>query len=99
MKIQGWGEEKGSTNYSHGLVAGFVINISLTHSLPHLCILYGCFQASWWLGDKDTGSISESGRSPEDLLATYSSILAWRIPWTEESGGLKSMGMGTQGVR
>ena len=32
----------------------------------------------------------------EDLLekgmATYSSILAWRIPWTEESGGLQYMG-------
>ena len=24
--------------------------------------------------------------------ATHSSILAWRIPWTEESGGLQSMG-------
>ena len=24
--------------------------------------------------------------------ATHSSILAWRIPWTEEPGGLKSMG-------
>ena len=33
----------------------------------------------------------------EDLLekgmATYSSILAWRIPWTEEPGGLQSMGL------
>ena len=32
----------------------------------------------------------------EDLLkkemATYSSILAWRIPWTEEPGGLQSIG-------
>ena len=32
----------------------------------------------------------------EDLLekemATHSSILAWRIPWTEESGGLQPMG-------
>ena len=32
----------------------------------------------------------------EDLLekemATYSSILAWKIPWTEEPGGLQSMG-------
>ena len=31
----------------------------------------------------------------EDLLekgmATYSSLLAWRIPWTEEPGGLQSM--------
>ena len=24
-------------------------------------------------------------------MATHSSILAWRIPWTEEPGGLKSM--------
>ena len=34
--------------------------------------------------------------SREDLLeketATHSSILAWRIPWTEEPGGLQSMG-------
>ena len=25
-------------------------------------------------------------------MATYSSILAWRIPWTEELGGLQSTG-------
>jgi len=25
--------------------------------------------------------------------ATHSSILAWRIPWTEEPGGLQSMGL------
>ena len=28
----------------------------------------------------------------EKRMATHSSILAWRIPWTEESGGLQSMG-------
>ena len=28
----------------------------------------------------------------EKIMATYSSILAWRIPWTEEPGGLQSMG-------
>ena len=28
----------------------------------------------------------------EEDMATYSSILAWRIPWTEEPGGLQSMG-------
>ena len=27
----------------------------------------------------------------EEGMATYSSILAWRIPWTEEPGGLQSM--------
>jgi len=26
-------------------------------------------------------------------MVTHSSILAWRIPWTEEPGGLQSMGM------
>ena len=29
---------------------------------------------------------------PEKEMATDSSILAWRIPWTEESGGLQFMG-------
>ena len=33
-----------------------------------------------------------SGRSPGGGHTTHSSILAWRIPWTEESGGLQSMG-------
>ena len=28
----------------------------------------------------------------EEAMATYSSILAWRISWTEETGGLQSMG-------
>ena len=33
----------------------------------------------------------------EKEMATYSSILAWKIPWTEEPGGLQSMWL--QGVR
>ena len=28
----------------------------------------------------------------EEEMATHSSILAWRIPWKEEPGGLQSMG-------
>ena len=28
----------------------------------------------------------------EKGMATYCSILAWRLPWTEEPGGLQSMG-------
>ena len=40
----------------------------------------------------DLGSITGLGRSPEKEMATHSSILAWRIPWTEEPGGLQSMG-------
>ena len=29
----------------------------------------------------------------EDGMATHSSILAWRIPWTEDPGGLQSIGL------
>ena len=39
------------------------------------------------------GSIPRSGRSPGEGMATHSSILAWRIPWTEEPGRLQSMGL------
>ena len=30
---------------------------------------------------------------PLEEMATHSSILAWRIPWTEEPGGLQSTGL------
>ena len=53
----------------------------------------------WWLSGKestckagDMGSIPGWGRSLEEGMTTYSSILVWRIPWTEEPGGLQSMG-------
>ena len=38
---------------------------------------------------RDLGSID----SLEEGVATHSSILAWRNPWTEEPGGLQSMGL------
>ena len=41
---------------------------------------------------EDLGSIPGSGRSLEKGMATHFSILAWRIPWTEEPGRLQSMG-------
>ena len=37
---------------------------------------------------REAGSIPGSGRSLEKGMATHSSILAWRIPWTEEPGGI-----------
>ena len=39
----------------------------------------------------DLGFIPGFGRSPWKGTATHSSILAWRISWTEEHGGLQSM--------
>ena len=50
---------------------------------------------------RDMGSIPGSGRSPVVGNATYVSILAWRIPWTNGPGGPQSMGRfySPQGVR
>ena len=42
--------------------------------------------------DRDPGSIPGSGRSLEKEMVTHSSILAWRIPWTEKPGRLQSTG-------
>ena len=41
----------------------------------------------------DPGSIPESRISPVKGMAAHSSILAWRIPWTEKPSGLWSMGL------
>ena len=40
----------------------------------------------------DPGSIPGWRRFPEKEMATHSSILAWKIPWTEEPGELQSLG-------
>ena len=42
-------------------------------------------QAIWVLSLRQEGPLEED-------MATHSSILAWRISWTEEPGGLQSMG-------
>ena len=43
---------------------------------------------------QDTQVLSLYREDPlEEEMATHSSILAWRIPWTEEPGGLQSMGL------
>ena len=65
----------------------FVTELGLEPGLP------------WWPSSKesacnagDLGSIPGLGRSLEKGIATHSSILAERIPWTEMLGGLQSMG-------
>ena len=42
---------------------------------------------------RDIGLIPGSEDPLEEDMATYSSILAWRIPWTEGPGGLQSIGL------
>ena len=55
----------------------------------------------WWLSGEESACIAGDadlipGKMWEDPLeegmATHSSILAWKIPWTEEPGRLRSMG-------
>ena len=42
---------------------------------------------------REIGVPSLGGKDPlEKGMATHSSILTWRIPWTEEPGGLQSVG-------
>ena len=44
----------------------------------------------------DPGSIPGVERSPGGRNGTHSSFLAWRIPWTEDPGGLQSVGLQSQ---
>ena len=46
---------------------------------------------------KETQVQTLAGEDPlEKKMATHSSILAWKIPWTEEPGRLQSMGSQSQ---
>ena len=53
--------------------------------------------AQWWTIRLHTGDAQDAVLSPgqedplEELMAIHSSILAWRIPQTEEPGELQSM--------
>ena len=40
----------------------------------------------------DVGLIPGLGKPLEKEMATHASVLAWEIPWTEEPGGMQSMG-------
>ena len=50
-----------------------------------------------WEGEQSVG-LSDTERAPpkipplEKAMAPHSSTLAWKVPWTEEPGGLQSMG-------
>ena len=54
------------------------------------------FGLSWWLSSKEStcqpvqSLVLEAPLEKE--MSTHSSILAWRIPWTEELGRLQSIG-------
>ena len=62
-------------------------------------LISNCLSLVWWHSGKesacqctrDAGSIPESGRSPGEGNGNHCSILAGKIPWTEEPGGKSQM--------
>ena len=70
-------------NFSGGVCPNL---ITLSRLPWRLCGKESAFNA----GDnaRDKGSMSEGEDPLEEGMAVYSSILAWRIPWTEEPDGL-----------
>ena len=66
--------------WTGSLPAGVCWNLSGPHHGTQLCT------GSWIFTSKETLPLYLKG------MATPSRILAWRIPWTEEPGGLQSMG-------
>ena len=78
----------------------YLIRKDTTNIVIH--VLVGCIIFKDFPGDlvvknlptmQDTGIQSLDWEDPlEKGMTTHSSILAWKIPWTEEPGGLQSMG-------
>ena len=66
-------------NYNTFFITGVSLVVHMVKKLPVM-------QETWvrFLGLEDT---------PEKGMAKHSNILAWRIPWIEEPGGLQSMGL------
>ena len=63
-------------------------------------VTLGLYSLPWWLSDKESacyakGAVQSLGLEDplEESTATHSSSLAWKTPWTEEPGGLQSMGL------
>ena len=58
-----------------------------------------CSPMAQWLKNRPTGpetwvrSLGQEDPWRRKGMVTHSSILAWRIPWTEEPGGVQSMGL------
>ena len=71
-----------------GLTKGKEISLKVIYRIIGIwtSLLVSGKESTYQAGDVDS-------KDPlEKEMATYSSILAWRIPWTEENGGLPSMG-------
>ena len=84
--FQSLGKGYRNTKASHN--SGYLTYISVSQ------VVLGVKNLPANAGDvRDVGSILGWQDPLEEGMATHSSILAWRIPWTEEPGGLQSTGL------
>ena len=83
-------------------VTNWVSDLAHTYACVCVCVCWCAFEYIHSFSDDANGkesackreadSIPGSGRSPGEEMATHSSIFTCKIPWTEEPGGLQSMG-------
>ena len=92
-----------TSNTEEAEVEGFYEDLQRRHGTP---LQYSCLEntmdrEAWWAAvhgvAKSRARLSNftltfDFHALEKEMATHSSVLAWRIPWTEEPGGLPSMG-------
>ena len=83
--------------FIHPFLFGFPFHLGYCNTLGTVTLLYGASLMAQRVknlpGMQETQVRSLGQEDPlEKGMATHSSILAWRIPWTEEPGGLQSWG-------
>ena len=91
-----WGsEESDMTEWLHFHFSLLCIREGNGNPLQCSCLKNpedGVTQSWTWLKWLSSSSSGSSQASLEKEVATHTSILAWRIPWTEKPGGLQSTG-------
>ena len=74
-------------------MGGYQDYVQCLNSIKPL-VLQFCQSLPQWVKNPaaSAGDVRDVGSIPRAGMVTHSSVLAWRIPWTEEPGGLPSMG-------
>ena len=78
-------------------VIAYLLREGNGNPLKHSCLENPMDRGAWWavvygVAQSQTRLKRLTMHALEKEMATHSTILAWRIPWTEEPGGLSSMG-------
>ena len=79
-------------NHVQRIVSGYVGIYNQSYRASKLVLVVKNPRASAW-NTTDVGLIPGPGSPLEAGMATHSSILVWRIPWTDKPGGIQSKGL------